>query len=85
MDDEKLYAVDQQGWKLQATIFESKYVPFGFCRYHIEIYIESVDWWYTLEDDYHAWLWNEAQDHCKERLSWWAANWRDMPVAQQLL
>jgi len=85
MDDERLYAITPDGWIFRATIFESKYVPRGYCRYQIELHVESVDWWYTVEQSFDAWLWTDAQTHCKERLDWWTANWRDTPVAQQVL
>lgn len=84
MDDERIYVTDPDGWRFRATIFESKYVPLGCCRYTIDIYVASVDWWYCVEDNYDAWLWDDAKKHCAERVAWWAANWRDMPVARQV-
>jgi hypothetical protein len=85
MDDLYLYETAPDGRKFRACIFESKYVPLGCCRYTIDAYVSEVDWWYTVEDDYGAWLWDDAETHCTERLSWWAANWQDMPVAKQLV
>lgn len=85
MPDERLYATDADGWRFRATIFESKYVPRGCYRYTIAIYVASVDWWYTVEDNFDAWLWGDVQEFCKERLTWWAANWRETPVAKEVV
>lgn len=85
MDDQYLCAQSPDGCKFRACIFESKYVPLGCCRYQIDVYIPECDWWYKIEESYAAWLWDECQIHCKERLTWWAANYLDMPVAKQIL
>jgi len=82
MDDEYLYATDAKGRRFRATVFESKYVPLGYCRYCVEVFSAAVDYWFTVEDNREAWLWPDAEIHCKDRLQWWSENYDDSRIAK---
>jgi hypothetical protein len=85
MDDEHIYEIAPDGRKFRATIYEGKYVPLGMAKWVIEVYVPEVEWWYLVEKSYCGWLWDVAQEHCKDRLNWWANNYLDTPVAEQIV
>lgn len=84
MNDQYFHDTAPDGRKFRACVFESKYVPLGFCRYQIDVYIPEYDWWYTVEESFDAWLLDECEIHCKDRLKWWSVNYLGMPIAKIL-
>lgn len=85
MNDEYIYTTAPDGRQFRACIYESSYVPLGMCKWQIEIRVPEVEWWYIIQKSLGAWLWPDAQVECQQRLEWWMANWRDMPVAREVM
>lgn len=85
MDDIKLAIDAKDGRKYQATIYEGKYVPLGFVKYVIEVYLHEVDYWYPVEQSHSGWLLDDALTHCHEQLEWWAENGREILLLRHIV